>query len=129
MKKTILFNSMFLFLFGPRCNTYGRRIEPTNKIMLNRGAAMTKLATIVLITALLAGCATPISKKDRTPVFGGQAPAKIAIAVVDHRTFILSGDKEEWFEGIMRGGFGIPHSLKRPVNLKENPFLFTWRPC
>ena len=83
---------------------------------------MKKLFGAMAVLVALSACATPISKAEITPVYAGQAPENLNIAVVDHRPFILSGDKREWFEGIMRGGFGIPMSLQRPGPESERPF-------
>ena len=83
---------------------------------------MRRLRTVIFAVALLAGCATPIPKSETIPAFSGKPAATIAIAVVDYRPFILDGNKEEWFEGIFRGAFGIPHSLKRPGESEGKPF-------
>lgn len=64
----------------------------------------------------------PITKAEMTPVYSGQAPENLNIAVVDHKSFILSGDKEEWFEGIARGVYYIPFSAKRPGPKSTQPF-------
>ena len=76
----------------------------------------------VLALALLSGCATPIPQEETVPVFSGKPTATVAVAVTDHRPFVLDGDKEEWFEGIFRGAFGIPYSLSRVDEWKEKPF-------
>ena len=83
--------------------------------------------TIIVIVALQ-GC-TPtfltVTKAEITPVFLGQAPNNLNIAVVDHRSFVLSGDKEEWFEGMVRGAYFITFPYGRPGDdgkLSEQPF-------
>jgi hypothetical protein len=83
---------------------------------------MMKTFAAMAVLVALSACATPITKAEITPVYAGQAPENLNIAVVDHRSFILSGNKEEWFEGIMRGGFGIPMSLQRPGPKSGQPF-------
>lgn len=83
---------------------------------------MKPLRTTIFVLALLSGCATPLPKSETIPTFSGKPAATIGIAVVDYRPFILDGNKEEWFEGIFRGAFGIPHSLQRPGEFEKKPF-------
>lgn len=85
---------------------------------------MLKRIALLLALGVLAGCATPIPRSETVPVFSGKPTATIGIAVADHRPFILNGDKKEWFEGLFRGAFGIPHSLSRVDEFKEKPFAF-----
>jgi hypothetical protein len=85
---------------------------------------MLRRITVLLGLIFLSGCATPIPKSLTIPVFSGKPTATIGVAVADHRTFITNGNKEEWFEGIFRSGFGIPHSLSRVDEFKEKPFSF-----
>ena len=85
---------------------------------------MLRLTIAVVALALLSGCATPIPKQETIPVFSGKPPSTIAVVISDHRPFILNDDKEEWFEGIYRGTFGIPYSLARDDEFKEKPFAF-----
>ncbi len=85
---------------------------------------MTRICAALFALILLSGCATPILKSDTIPVYSGTPPATITVAVADHRPFILNGDKEEWFEGIMRGAFGIPLSMNRLDEFKDKPFAF-----
>lgn len=81
-----------------------------------------KALAIIALGAVLAGCTTPLPKDLVTPEFSGKAPAAINVGMTDHRTFILSGEKEEWFEGIFRDGYGIARSLERPGPLEGEPF-------
>jgi len=83
---------------------------------------MLRHITVLFALAILSGCATPIPKSETVPVFSGKPTATTGVAVADHRSFILNGDKEEWFEGLFRGAFGIPHSLSRVDEFKEKPF-------
>jgi hypothetical protein len=71
---------------------------------------------------MLAACASPIPKAEITPVYAGDVPPALSVASIDHRSFILSNDKEEWFEGIFHGVYGIPSSLKRPGPKSGQPF-------
>jgi len=71
---------------------------------------------------ILSGCATPIDKTLLVPNYSGKVPESIAVAVVDKRPYVVSGNKKEWFEGIVRGAFGIPMSLERPGENKGKPF-------
>lgn len=71
---------------------------------------------------LLAACATPIPRSQTIPVYPVKPAGTTAVAVVDYRSFILSGNKEEWFEGIYRGAFGIPGSMPRNDEFERKPF-------
>ena len=85
---------------------------------------MNRILLALVGLALLSGCATPIPKSETIPVFPAKPAASTTVAVVDHRPFILNGAKKEWFEGLFRGGFGIPHSLTRNDEFEEKPFAF-----
>ena len=85
-------------------------------------ATMKPVRATIFVLALLSGCATPLPKSESIPAFSGKPPATVGIVVVDDRPFILDGSKEEWFEGIFRGAFGIPHSLQRPGESSGQPF-------
>jgi len=94
---------------------------------------MMKSFAAMAVLVLLSACASrlPITKADITPVYAGQAPEYLNVAVVDHRSFILSGDKEEWFEGMMKGpyftaysaGRGAPESDHQPFALYLSSML------
>lgn len=73
-----------------------------------------KVLGVILIGMAVTACADPIPKSAITPVYQGQAPQKLSIGMSDQRSFILDGNKEEWFEGIWHGAYGIPTSLQRP---------------
>jgi hypothetical protein len=81
-----------------------------------------RLLSLLVVLGMLSGCATPIMNSQTIPVYSGKAPVMAAIAVTDHRSFIVNNNKKEWFEGIFRGAFGIPHSLARPGVFNEKPF-------
>lgn len=87
---------------------------------------MTAIYVALFAAILVSGCVAPISKPkpDITPEFRGKPTATIGIAVVDFRTFILNGNKEEWFEGIFRDVWGIPSSYSRIDEFKEKPFAY-----
>ncbi len=74
----------------------------------------TRRSFCLLVTVLLVSCATPATRSDLTPTFSGLTSSHITIGVVDSRPYVISGNKEPWFEGIMRGGFGIPYTFNRP---------------
>ena len=74
----------------------------------------TRRSFCLLVTVLLVSCATPATRSDLTPTFSGLTSSHITIGVVDSRSYVISGDKEPWFEGIMRGAFGIPYTFNRP---------------
>ncbi|MEM7060938.1 MAG: hypothetical protein AAF557_25445 [Pseudomonadota bacterium] len=81
-----------------------------------------KLLGVFILGSVLSACADPIPKSAITPVYKGQAPQKLSIGMTDQRSFILDGNKEEWFEGILHGAYGIPASLKRPGPKEGQPF-------
>lgn len=92
-------------------------------LLSNTGTSrILKVFSVLLLSAVLAACADPIAKSAITPVYKGQAPQKLSIGMSDQRSFILSGNKEEWFEGIWHGAYGIPTSLKRPEPKEGQPF-------
>ncbi len=68
---------------------------------------------VVLVAGWTAACATRVDVARVTPTYTGGAIQRLALGVTDHRTYVVDHDKEEWFEGIMRGAFGIPTSLGR----------------
>lgn len=70
-------------------------------------------AMLLLLVGVLSACAQKLPDEARIPLFSGKPVGDITVATVDYRSFILNGDKEPWFEGISRGGFGIPFSLQR----------------
>ena len=74
----------------------------------------TRRSFCLLVTVLLVSCATPATRSDLTPTFSGLTSSQITIGVVDSRPYVISGNKEPWFEGIVRGGFGIPYTFNRP---------------
>jgi len=71
---------------------------------------------------LLSACAQTLPIESRYPTFDGTLNSNLSVAVTDHREFILNGDKEPWFEGIMHGVFGIPISLERNNQTEESSF-------
>lgn len=88
---------------------------------------MTRICAALFALTLLSGCATtPILKSETIPVYSGKLPATVAVAVVDHRPFILNGNKEEWFEGIALGWGVLGYALTatRVDEFKNKPFAF-----
>ncbi|MCK5779084.1 MAG: hypothetical protein KAH11_09855 [Rhodospirillales bacterium] len=83
---------------------------------------MLRRVAVLIMIVLVAGCAQDLPDSARIPHFQGKPVTEVAVGVTDHRSFILDNDKEEWFEGITRGGFGIPMSLQRPGDEGEKPF-------
>lgn len=88
--------------------------------MLNK--SMRLYIPFLLIAALLSGCATPAARSALTPTFSGQVPPGIAIGVVDNRPYVVSGNKEPWYEGLVRSGFGIPYTFNRPESPPDETF-------
>ena len=82
----------------------------------------TRRSFCLLVTVLLVSCATPATRSDLTPTFSGLTSSHITIGVVDSRPYVISGNKEPWFEGIVRGGFGIPYTINRPERPPNETF-------
>lgn len=83
---------------------------------------MNKLIALLFAWTALSACATPLPLEERIPHLTQKVDTDISVSIVDHRPFILNSDKEPWFEGITRGGFGIPLSLERPEPHKKQSF-------
>jgi hypothetical protein len=62
----------------------------------------------------ISACAQPVPDSVRVPLFSGIPTKSITVGVTDHRPFVLNEKEDPWFEGILRDGFGIPHSFQRP---------------
>jgi hypothetical protein len=75
---------------------------------------MFRCLAFLLVILTISGCAQRLPDNARIPLFQGNLRPQVAVGITDHRTFILNGNKKEWFEGITRGAFGIPMSLQRP---------------
>jgi hypothetical protein len=81
------------------------------------------LLCAVLSAVLLAGCATPATKGEITPSIAKGGAKEVVLSIVDRRPYILSKEKSEKFEGLMRGGFGIPYTLDRPNRPADDRFV------
>jgi len=77
------------------------------------------LATVIV----LAGCATPAPKSEITPKLYGSVDNNVALAVLEHRPYVLSGNKEPTYEGLVRGGFGEVHTVYRPNRPEGERFV------
>jgi hypothetical protein len=74
----------------------------------------TKLIGGVLIAVALSGCAVgqKFSYADSSINVGSVGPAhRAAVAVLDRREYIMSGEKSESFVGLSRGGYGNPFDV------------------
>ena len=80
-------------------------------------------SSCLIAVAVLAGCATPLERSDAIPKLYASPEKSIAISVVEHRPYVMTGDKTPKFEGIIRGGFGIPHTIDRPNRPAEERFV------
>src|SRR4051812_45333634 len=71
------------------------------------------LAFVAMMT-LLAGCATPVplTKEEATPKLYATSDS-VALAVIEARPYVLSGNKKPQYEGLIRGGYGIPTTVYR----------------
>ncbi|MFA5924058.1 MAG: hypothetical protein WC856_22675 [Methylococcaceae bacterium] len=72
---------------------------------------MKALITILLVCLILAGCASRQDYRLAVSDLHLVTNERISVGVQDHRPYITNHDKEEYFVGIQRGGFGIPVSL------------------
>ena len=77
----------------------------------------------LIMAAVLGGCATPIERSQATPKLYSIPEKSIALAVIEARPYVVSGNKTPKFEGIVRGAFGIPHTLNRPNRPSEERFV------
>jgi hypothetical protein len=75
------------------------------------------------ITTLLAGCATPVPKSEITPKLYASIDNNVALAVIDARPYVLSGEKTPQYEGFIRGAFGIPTTVYRPNRPEGERFV------
>lgn len=78
---------------------------------------------ILLLIIGLYGCASPVTKDQITPDLYELNEKNINLAVVEKRSYVLSGDKTEKFEGIIRAGFGIPMTADRPKRPESERFV------
>lgn len=78
--------------------------------------------TLLIILALY-GCASPATRDQITPDFYSLENKSVSLAVIENRHYVLAGDKNEKFEGIIRGGFGIPITVDRPKRPADERFV------
>jgi len=84
---------------------------------------MKKMLSIIALGLLVTGCASIMTAEQAAPELNKPLSDKLAIAVVDHRPYVLNGDKEASFEGLSRSGFGIPFSRYTFNNKPMSEFL------
>ncbi len=67
----------------------------------------------ILGILLLGGCAVgnTVDFRSQKPAVTVSTEKPVVVAVLDQRSFVLSGDKEPSFVGIRRGGFGNPFNI------------------
>jgi hypothetical protein len=73
------------------------------------------LVGLLLATLVLGGCAVgqEFSYADgHVALLSGRSDTPAAVAVLDQRPYIVSGDKKENFVGLSRGGYGNPFNVK-----------------
>ena len=91
-----------------------------NKKLFARGFF---LLSFLLAALFLGGCATPVDKSEITPKLYSNADKNIALAVIEARPYVITGNKTPKFEGIVRGGFGIPVAVDRPNRPADERFV------
>ncbi len=74
---------------------------------------MRNILLFLLVTVWLGGCAIgnthPYDLGDAN--FDLKTEKTVAVTVLDHRPYIVAGDKQPNFVGLMRGGFGNPFDV------------------
>ena len=81
---------------------------------MNAGVVRVLLATTAIVIAL-GGCAVGQDfdySGGHIALRPGRSNTTTAVAVLDLRSYIVSGDKRENFVGLSRGGFGNPFNVK-----------------
>ena len=76
---------------------------------------MARLCAMLIAVAALAGCAVgqKFSYADgHIALLANRSDTPTAVAVLDQRPYILSGDKRENFLGLSRGGYGNPFNVR-----------------
>ena len=76
---------------------------------------MARLCAMLIAVAALAGCAVgqKFSYADgHIALLANRSDTPTAVAVLDQRPYILSGDKRENFVGLSRGGYGNPFNVR-----------------
>ncbi|WP_372761480.1 hypothetical protein [Pseudoalteromonas sp.] len=73
---------------------------------------MNKIASIFILIGLLltTGCTSIMTAEQAAPTLNKPQVDELQIAVVDHRPYVVNGDKLSGFEGLSRSGFGIPYT-------------------
>lgn len=71
---------------------------------------MSKIASICIFIVLLltTGCTTVMTAEQAAPTLNKPQVNEIQIAIVDHRPYVINGDKLSSFEGLSRTTLGIP---------------------
>jgi len=74
-----------------------------------------RLAALLLACAALGGCALGEEldySHGHIALLANRSDTPTAVAVLDQRPYILSGDKRENFVGLSRNGYGMPFDVK-----------------
>ena len=69
-----------------------------------------KLLLIVTLILTISGCASIMTADEAAPRLNKPLTDKLTIAVIDHRPYVVNGDKAPSFEGLSRTTIGIPFS-------------------
>ena len=71
-----------------------------------------RINSLFLISTCLMVCSCAFQDYRRaTPNLNLATKERLSVGVQDHRPYIINHDKEEYFVGILRSGYGIPVSL------------------
>ena len=72
-----------------------------------------RLFALLVVGAALGGCAigNKYDYRAATPAVSVKSDKQVVVAVVDRRTYVLSGNKGSNFIGLQRGGYGNPFDV------------------
>ena len=90
----------------------------------NSEERLMKILFVALATAFLfTGCVTKLTVENsavRVPV---QGTATYAVGVIENRPYVLSGKKNDGYEGIFRALYGIPSSMENIEKKKFSDYI------
>lgn len=92
---------------------------------INLNVNMMKNLLVFCSAIFLISCATLNEPASVKPEISNTLNSPLAIAVIDHRPYVLSGDKEATFEGLLRALVGIPYSKPTGNNQTLSNYIGT----
>jgi hypothetical protein len=81
--------------------------------MSNSARSLARLVPVVVVAVTVSACAFGRKIDYAAPAEVGlkQGSTPLAVGVLDHRPYVVSGDKSPSFVGLQRSGFGIPYNV------------------